>query len=126
MTVRRQRSVAGACGPWHVPPCAAMPSRDRHLLLALSAIVLGLLGATLLGAGDNVMLAAPVLVLVLPLLAGRYVGEEHLARLSAAFAPRPRRAVPTLTPSRLRAPRVLPRGGRLIAAALAVRPPPGA
>jgi hypothetical protein len=59
-----------------------------------------------------------------PLLAGRYVGEERLEALRGHVA-RPRRRV---APQRSRAPRpvaLLPRGGRLIAEALAVRPPPG-
>jgi hypothetical protein len=78
----------------------------------------------LAGAHSDILLAAPVLVLVLPLLAGRYVGENQLARLAAAFTPRRRRPSPTLAPATPRAPRTLPRGGRLIASALATRPPP--
>ena len=101
-----------------------MTARDRHLLLGLAALVLALMCLPLAGVHSDVLLAAPVLVLVLPLLAGRYVGEERLARLAAAFAPARRRPAAALRPAVARAPRVLPRGGRLIATALAVRPPP--
>jgi len=70
--------------------------------------------------------SAPLLLLLLPLLAGRYVGEEGIARLAQAVRGRrrgraPRLAAPTAA---LRAVRGVPRGGRLIAASLAVRPPP--
>jgi hypothetical protein len=103
-----------------------MTARDRRLLLGLAALVLALMSLPLVGVHSDVLLAAPVLVFVLPLLAGRYVGEERLARLAAAFAPARRRPVGTLRPAVVRAPRALPRGGRLIAAALAVCPPPAA
>ncbi len=78
---------------------------------------------SLTGLSPDVLLAAPALLLFLPLLAGRYVGEERLARLAArSRAPRVR-AVSSARPV-LRAPRVLARGGRLIAVALAERAPP--
>jgi hypothetical protein len=101
-----------------------MMRRDRHLLLGLSALLLGLMALTATGVHSDVLLAAPALVFVLPLLAGRYVGEDRLARLATAFAPVRRRPAGTLAPTAPRAPRALPRGGRLIASALAVRPPP--
>ena len=67
-----------------------------------------------------------MLLFALPLLAGRYVGEEHLARLAAAFvaAAPPSRGV--AADAARRSPLAVPRGGRLIAASLAVRPPPAA
>jgi hypothetical protein len=72
--------------------------------------------------------AAPLLLVALPLLAGRYLGEERFVRL-AQGARRPRRR----PVQRLSAPagarwalRAVPRGGRLIAHSLAVRPPPAA
>lgn len=71
---------------------------------------------------------SPVLVLLLPLLSGRFVGEERIARAAAAARRPARRITPLYRPP---APatwlvRVLsvPRGGRLLADALAVRPPP--
>jgi hypothetical protein len=103
-----------------------MTRRDRTMLLGLAvlALVMGALPA--LGVHTDVLLAAPVLALLIPLLAGRYLGEERLARMAEAFAPRRRRAAGTLVPRRLRGPRATPRGGSLIARALAVRPPPAA
>jgi hypothetical protein len=100
--------------------------RDRRVL-AGAALVAGLVLAALVhGAGVEALLAAPALALLVPLLAGRYVGEEQIERLAAARVARgrpparARRSVPAL-----RAPRVLlPRGGRLLATSLAVRPPP--
>jgi hypothetical protein len=59
------------------------------------------------------------------LLAGRYVGEERIARLAARFVSRARRIVPRLVARLPRAPRALaPRGGRLLACSLAERGPP--
>ncbi|MDX6688993.1 MAG: hypothetical protein QOG15_450 [Solirubrobacteraceae bacterium] len=102
----------------------AMTRRDRILLLGLAALTLALACLTLVGVHSDVLLLAPVLLVALPLLAGRYVGEEHLARLAAAFVARRRRPAAMLVPTMSRCPRVLPRGGRLIAASLAERPPP--
>jgi hypothetical protein len=75
------------------------------------------------GISPDVLLAAPALLLLLPLLAGRYLGEDGLARL-AGHAVAPRRRSPASIGAWRRAPRVLPRGGRLIASALAERGPP--
>jgi hypothetical protein len=104
-----------------------MPRRDQRLLLGLAALtLLFALVQSATGISADVLLAAPVLLLLLPLLAGRYLGEDGLARLTAVLAPRRRRpAVALLAPPR-RAPRVLARGGRLIAVALAYRGPPAA
>jgi hypothetical protein len=99
-------------------------SRDRHLLLGLAALTLALAALTLVGVRSDVLLAVPVLLFALPLLAGRYVGEERLARLAAAFVPIRGRAAGSPATAARRSPRALPRGGRLIAASLAVRPPP--
>ena len=105
-----------------------MSARDPRPLAVL-ALAAGLaLAALVHDAGAEALLAAPVLLLLVPLLAGRYVGEEQIARLAAARAPRtyPARRSRRTSASR-RAPRVLmPRGGRLLATSLAVRPPPAA
>jgi hypothetical protein len=103
-----------------------MPRRDQRLLLGLAALTLAFaLVQSATGISADVLLAAPVLVLLLPLLAGRYVGEDGLARLTAAVAPLRRRpALARIAPRR--APRVLARGGGLIAVALAHRGPPAA
>jgi hypothetical protein len=83
-----------------------------------------LLVAALAGHAELLAYAAPLFLLAVPLLAGRYVGEERLERLRGDSAV-PRR-VPRPSPAGTRrSPVLLPRGGRLIAEALAVRPPPG-
>jgi hypothetical protein len=101
-----------------------MPRRDRLALLGLTLLSVALATVqSLTGLSPDVLLAVPALMLVLPLLAGRYVGEEGLVRL-AGRAVIARRRSPAQLGVRRRAPRVLPRGGRLIAAALAERGPP--
>jgi hypothetical protein len=103
-----------------------MPRRDRYALLALATLSLLLaVLQSVTGVSPDVLLAVPALLLLLPLLAGRYVGEDGLARLAAREAAARRRS-PASLGTRRRAPRVLPRGGRLIAAALAERGPPAA
>jgi hypothetical protein len=103
-----------------------MPARDRRLLLraaiATSAL---LLAAAVAGHPDLLAYTAPLFLLAVPLLAGRYVGEERLARLRGRMRrPARRRAVPMAVPAGRHWVALLPRGGRLIAEALAVRPPP--
>ena len=68
----------------------------------------------------------PLLALLVPLLFGRYVGEEKVSRLRARLAPASSpRPVRRASSRRRVAPRALmPRGGRLLGSALAVRPPP--
>ena len=101
-----------------------MARRDLRLLLGLTGLTVALVAVQWL-TGADVLLASPALVLLLPLMAGRYVGEERLARLAARFVERVRRAVPRLIARLPRAPRALvPRGGRLLACSLAERGPP--
>jgi hypothetical protein len=109
-------------------PLPPMRARDRRLLAGIVLALALLLGLLVHHAGTGALLAAPLLALLAPLLAGRYLGEEHIGRLAASRAPRAhtvaraRRTSPVL-----RAPGVLvPRGGRLLATSLAVRPPPAA
>jgi hypothetical protein len=92
--------------------------------LALAATALVLVAAVL-GIASAFPYFAPVLMLLLPLLGGRYVGAERLERLARRRRRRPERARPTpaLEPRRFDQS-LLPRGGRLIGRALAVRPPP--
>jgi hypothetical protein len=95
------------------------------LLCALLAVLtIALAGLTLAGIAGDALLALPVLLVLLPLLAGRYIGEERLARIAAAFVSSRRRRAPLLAATARRVSPTLPRGGRLIAASLAVRPPP--
>jgi hypothetical protein len=103
-----------------------MRPRDRRLLAGLALAAMLLLALLVHHAGTEALLAAPLLALLAPLLAGRYLGEEQIGRLAAArvaaghTVARARR-----TSAPLRAPGVLlPRGGRLLATSLAVRPPP--
>jgi hypothetical protein len=98
--------------------------RDRVWLFALAGLTLALASLSLVGVHSDVLLAAPALLFALPLLAGRYVGEDQLARLAAAFVATRRRPAPALAPASPRARRSLPRGGTLLAFSLAVRPPP--
>jgi hypothetical protein len=101
-----------------------MARRDLRLLLGLTGLTVALVAVQAL-TGAEVLLASPALVLALPLLAGRYVGENRIARLAARFVVPVRRAVPRLTARLPRAARVLlPRGGRLLACSLAERGPP--
>jgi hypothetical protein len=69
--------------------------------------------------------AGPLWLLTLPLVAGRYVGEDVLVRLRRE---RPSRRRPLVSRALRKGARrvvaLLPRGGCLIAEALAVRPPP--
>jgi hypothetical protein len=99
--------------------------RRRDLRPLLVVAVIGVLAATAgtLGLDAGWLHLAPVLVLLLPLLAGRYVGEERLVCLTGAFAarrghPAQRRVAP------LRPRAFVPRGGLLLASALAERGPP--
>ena len=101
-----------------------MTRRDRQLLIGLAAFALLLASLTLVGVPSDVLLTVPALVLALPMLAGRYVGEEQLARLAVAFVVARRRPASQPTRTTRRALRCLPRGGRLLACSLAVRPPP--
>jgi hypothetical protein len=90
--------------------------------LVLTLCWVAILGVT--GSTDALLFMAPALLIVVPLLSGRYVGEELIARL----ARRPRRKA---RPARASAwslppmPAFRPAGrDRLIASGLAKRPPP--
>ena len=94
----------------------------RLLPVALMGVCL-LPALTVAGFGAGLLLLSPALLLALPLLAGRYVGERGLVRLARRARPRLRRLRPARVPRPW--PRaVAVRGGRLIAAALAERGPP--
>jgi hypothetical protein len=99
--------------------------RDLRPLLAVAVLgVLVALAQSVTGLDTGLLLLSPALVLLLPLLVGRYLGEERLQRLASRLAPR-RRPRPVSAPLPRRRPRaVAVRGGRLLAAALAERAPP--
>lgn len=104
-----------------------MPRRDRRVLVALTLLSSLCLLAEAAGVlAPTLLYAAPLLLVALPLLAGRYLGEDRFVRLAQGARERRRRPA-----RRVSAPagarwelRAIPRGGRLIAHSLAVRPPP--
>jgi len=105
-----------------------MDRRDLRLVLALAAASMAwIVVQGVAGLGDGFVMLAPALALALPLLAGRYLGEEAIERVLVALAARTAsRGRPCqIAPRHPRVP-LLPRGGRLIAASLATRPPPAA
>jgi hypothetical protein len=99
---------------------------SRRVRIALLAVALAAFPAALLvpGMETGVLILSPAIFLLASLLSGHYVGEQRLHRLAAAVrSRRPRRARAASRP--LPRPRALmPRGGRLVATSLAVRPPP--
>lgn len=91
----------------------------------LGTLVLALTAAqTVAGFDIGLLHLVPALVLALPLIAGRYVGEDRLAGLRAAYSRSPQRATAQAAPH---SPgRTLVLGGRLIAAVVVERGPPRA
>ena len=105
-------------------PGTGMTRRDLLALLGLAALAATLAGVQMAtGVAPDVLIAAPGLLLLLPLAAGRYVGEDGLVRIARATPFRPRGAARAPAVRRGRSP-VVPRGGLLIALALARRGPP--
>lgn len=86
--------------------------------MLLAAVVL----AGLLLAPGALLALAPAFLLFATLLSGSMPGEELLERLRRRFVPRPARR--RRVRARAYAAVYVRRTGRLIAAALAVRPPP--
>lgn len=89
------------------------------------ALTLGwVLALAVTGSTDVLLFLAPALLIAIPLLCGRYFGEELIAGIVARRAterPRLRRVLPVAS----WAPRTWrPRGRVLIAFSLAKRPPP--
>jgi hypothetical protein len=78
---------------------------------------------SLLGSTDTLLFLAPALLIAIPLIAGRYVGEKLIARLVARRTKR-RRPANASNPAQRQPAGWLPRGTRLIAFSLAERPPP--
>jgi hypothetical protein len=97
---------------------------DRRSLAFAAVAVVWLLGLELLGVEAAVAYLAPALLILLPLLSGRYPGDEALVRVGGRRT-RPLRRPPPAPPSRRRrAGALLPRGGGLVASSLAGRGPP--
>ena len=103
-----------------------MDRRDVRLLVGLAGASAALLLAFAAGAvGSELLYVAPVALLALPLLSGRYVGEQSIRRLASRRATRTERtAARPLIVSARPAARAFPRGGLLVAASLAERGPP--
>jgi hypothetical protein len=92
----------------------------RVALAVVLAAALAVLGLHVGGLETGLLFMAPAFALALPLLAGRYPGENVIVR--SRRRPRRHRSEPLLTigpPARL-----LPRGGLLVGHALAGRAPP--
>lgn len=90
------------------------------------AITLAWVAALALSGSTAVLLfLAPALLIAIPLLAGRYVGEGLIVRLAARRSDPPRRpALRPPSPLAATARSWVPRGAGLIARSLAKRPPP--
>jgi hypothetical protein len=104
------------------PVARRLVAQRLGALGALGVLAAGLL---LVGSTTPLLFLAPWLVVLAPLLAGRYLGERSLHRLAGRLArpQTPRRRVATAI-RHGRTAQLLPRGGRLLACSLAVRPPP--
>jgi hypothetical protein len=105
-----------------------MPSSECRFLMALAgAVSLLLLVAAGVGHAEILAYAAPVALVALPLIGGRYIGEERIERFRRRLARGATRALraPATPLARPRFEALVPRGSSLIAHGLAVRPPPG-
>ncbi len=121
---RRSRARVGLRGvPQPDRGAGRMSDRGRSLAFAASTGV-WLLGLELLGVEAALAYLAPALLILLPLLGGRYPGDDALVRAAARRVPPPRRRPPATSPRRRPRGALLPRGGRLVGAALAGRAPP--
>jgi hypothetical protein len=102
------------------------PRQHRLVVCAFVTVVASWMGAEALTGGQSGLLyLAPAVVLALPLLLGRYVGERQLVEL-AARPPAPARRRGTRVESPRSYARGMQRGGRLVASGMAKRPPPAA
>jgi hypothetical protein len=101
---------------------------SRRQRVAVAAAVLVALACAIVSTelGTGLLFLAPGLVLLLPLLLSRYVGERSLARLRGiARRPRPRRPTDARVPRQARrASGPVVRGSALVGDRLARRPPP--
>lgn len=99
--------------------------RNRVVVLALALVALAWLATqALTGPEADLLYAAPLLALTLPLAFGRYPGEEKLSQLAGIAPQRRRTRAPCRVPTPRSHVRVMQRGGRLVASAMAKRPPP--
>lgn len=101
----------------------------RSRTRALAALGVGATLAVCVHCGvsiDDVLCLAPALALAIALLARRYPGERLLTALAARHRARRRPALTASDPTLAHVHARVPRGGLLMAFALAVRPPPAA
>ncbi len=97
--------------------------RNRAALLTILGLLAGALVALQFdGAEPGLLYLAPALTLLAALVFDRYPGERLLAALSRARHPRTNRQ--GRTQAKRFSPRSFPRGGALLAMALAGRGPP--
>jgi hypothetical protein len=104
-----------------------MARHDLRMLVFLAVVAMAwMLAQSVAGLSEGFALLAPALLLALPLLAGRYLGEDVLERVRVARTarPAPPRSRVVAIPRLRRAERSVARGGLLLAAHLAHRPPP--
>jgi hypothetical protein len=93
--------------------------------VALAITICWALALAFDGSTDVFLFLAPALLIVAPLVAGRYVGERLIVRLAAKRTRRPRRRAPaSAAPPSRPAALWLPRGSGLLAFSLDKRPPP--
>jgi hypothetical protein len=118
----RRLTAAGAAGDHNHD--GMVPRRDRIVLWAFTLVLAAwMVAQALTGTETGLLYLAPALVLALPLVLGRYLGEEQLAELAGTSrARRARLGARVWTPRDY--VRVMHRGGHLVASAMAKRPPP--
>jgi hypothetical protein len=109
---------------------AGLPSFSMRLAgrltsgVALAITVCWALALAFSGSTDVLLFLAPALLLVAPLVAGRYVGETLIAKLATRRSGPRRRPLAPGASTPPAATLWLPRGTRLLAFSLAKRPPP--
>jgi hypothetical protein len=93
---------------------------------ALALTLCWVAALALTGATEALLFLAPALLIAIPLIGGRYIGEELIVKLASRRRSRPARPAPREVRPLLSSPTWLARGARLIAFSLAKRPPPAA
>jgi hypothetical protein len=99
------------------------PQEQRHLILGGVGLLLTAIVALQFGFAESSLLyLAPALLILIPLAFDRYPGERLL--LAVIAGPARQISHPRTPPRRLALRSLLPRGGALLASALAGRGPP--
>jgi hypothetical protein len=107
------------------PTSPGAPRARRRALLPAVLVLASILALAASWIDPTAVCALPALVLALVMALRPYPGERVLERLRRAPSVR-RRHPSASSPAVARCELVPPRGGLLLARALAVRPPPGA